>query len=178
MPKDTYNLVEWILEHRDFSFDHYVDDETKDKIKEKSSEEFFKRGIDIAIKYAPTRKEDSKAPDKKASLRDWEKIQIRERDVAEMIEREESIREDIDAIEDLGDLDNVKRRIKRLEKSVDVSDLEGRIEEIGEGLKAQREAEREERTRIMLEQQAEAKEKRLAKLKEIEKTGGGVSPDF
>jgi len=73
MPKNTYNIVDWFLKHRDFSFDDYVDDEIKDKIKDQSSQKFFERGMDIAIKYAPVRKEDSKAPNKKESLRKLKK---------------------------------------------------------------------------------------------------------
>jgi len=100
-----------------------------------------------------------------------EEREIREREA--ISKRVESIEVDIDSIEDLRDLDNVKGRIKRLaKKEVEVVELEERVEEIRLGLEAQREAEREEKTRVMVEQQE------IAKLKKEELRAEGVEPDF
>jgi len=97
----------------------------------------------------------------------------------ELDERKEIISGKIDEIEDLTDLDNIKQRIKRLaKKDVDVSDLEGRIEEIRVGLEQQREAEKEEKIRIQQKQQEEVRQKRLEQFRKIEETGEGEHPYF
>lgn len=45
----TYGLVDWFIKKLDFDLKDYIDDETKDKIKDQSSQEFFEKGMDIAI---------------------------------------------------------------------------------------------------------------------------------
>jgi len=90
-----------------------------------------------------------------------EKLKVKRIEKEKVDERKISIEKDLDDIEDLGDVDNVKRRIKRLaKKDVDVSDLDSRLEEIRFGLEAQREEEREERIKIQQEQQEEARERK------------------
>ena len=95
-----------------------------------------------------------------------------EKEEKRLEERKISIAKDIDAIEDLRDLDNVKKRVKKLAKKVDVSDLESRLEEIRIGLELQREEEKAERTRIMREQQE------ASRLEKERLRAEGIEPDL
>ena len=87
-------------------------------------------------------------------------------------QRKVSIEEDFDDIEDLRDLDNVKSRVKKLSQKTDVSELDSRLEEIRISLELQREAEKEERTRIIREQQEESR------LEKEKLRSEGIEPNF
>ena len=246
MAGTNYGLVEWFIEKLDFDFNDYVDDETKDKVKDQSSQEFFRQGMDIAISGAETtdkantlrklkrntnmesnaiaeitRKRDfnrnlteffeaklSEMVDRTDLPDDWKNdlknnipkyedkkvfrkdiaTRTREWEMAERVAREEEIRRerveglsrDAERRFEAGDLEELREiRDEARKHKKEFPEIFGEINERAFGLQRQiREIEREEKTRIMLEQQAEARRVRSEKLKEIEETGGGVSPDF
>jgi len=93
--------------------------------------------------------------------------------ITELEERKESIISDLNTIDDLTSLDNLKKRIKRLkQQNVDITEIENRVEEIHIGLEEQRAEQRRLQTEETLRRQAEVFEEQERLIEE------GKRPEF
>ncbi len=229
MPKNTYDIVDWFIQKLNFNFNDYVDDETKDKIEDQSSQEFFRKGMDIAISKAESSEKANTLRKLKrntnmesnavggiignskfsSNLDDFFETKLKEMvDETELPDEwknelitdipkyddKKSLRKIIKTKVNEWEIQEAEREERKMEISerrrlfkearergieLEVSDVR-RLQELPtEQIERElEEAFKEQEIEKMLKQQAKKRAIRLAKLKEIEETGGGVSPDF